>query len=68
MIHLAVILGWLLDRSPGQRATDKLLSMLARLGKAVSLTLKLPGARRVTRVIDEVIRDGLFGEDVTPSR
>jgi AcrR family transcriptional regulator len=61
VVHLAVILWWLLDRSERQRATDRLLRVLARLGAGAGLALKLPGARGVIRSIDGLIQEGLFG-------
>ena len=61
VVHLTVILWWLLDRSPEQRATYRLLDLLRRLGTAVALATRLPGARRVIRSLDAVIADGLLG-------
>lgn len=63
VVHLAVILWWLLDRSPRQRATDQLLSLLRKLGAVAALAIKLPGSRRVIRSLDAAITDGLLGSD-----
>lgn len=61
VVHLAVILWWLLDRSPGQRATERLLALLGRLGGAAALAVRLPGARSVIRSVDTMIHEGLLG-------
>ncbi len=65
VVHLAVILWWLLDRSPRQRATDQLLNLLRKLGAVVALAIKLPGARGVIRTLDTAIVDGLLGGAAT---
>ncbi|MEM7243737.1 MAG: TetR/AcrR family transcriptional regulator [Acidobacteriota bacterium] len=62
VIHLAVILWWLLDKSPEQRATSRLLKLLTRLGAVVGLASRLPGAKGVMRAVDGVIVDGLLGD------
>ena len=61
MVHLEVILWWLLDRSPQQRATDRLLGLLRRLRVVVGRATRLPGARAAIRSLDAVILDGLLG-------
>ena len=61
VVHLAVILWWLLDKSPRQRATEGLLELLAKLGPALGLALKLPGAWRTVRSLDALILEGLLG-------
>ena len=48
-------------RSQNQRATDRLLGVLARLGAGAGWALKLPGARGVIQSIDGLIQEGLFG-------
>ena len=65
MVHLAIILWWLLDKSPRQRATDRLLAMMTRLGAVVALALKLPGARRVVRSLDTLVLEGLLGGEAS---
>jgi len=62
LLHLAVILWWLLDRSPRQRATAALVALLARMLPSAELALKLPIVRGfVTRA------DALFAEGLLPS-
>ncbi|MEZ4451083.1 MAG: helix-turn-helix domain-containing protein [Nannocystaceae bacterium] len=62
VVHLAVILAWLLDRSPGQRATAGLLALLERGAPAAALLLAYPPARGLLRAADELLRDGLLGD------
>src|SRR5258708_6861784 len=44
LVHLAIILWWLLDKSPRQWATTSLMSMVRRALPACALTLRLPRA------------------------
>jgi AcrR family transcriptional regulator len=62
MAHLGVILWWLLDRSPRQRATSELVAMFERMGPMVTFALGLEPARALVRVADSLIREGLFGD------
>ena len=60
--HLAVILFWLLDRSPDQGATQRLVAGIGRnLGRTRWL-LRLPGAARVLGALDDVVWAGLLGQ------
>jgi AcrR family transcriptional regulator len=61
LVHLAVLLWWLLDKTPKQRATDALLGLTRQLLPSAALTLRLPPIRRFVIAIDELIREGLFG-------
>ena len=63
LVHLAVILWWLLDKSPRQRATDRLLALITRLGAIVALAIKLPGARGVVRSLDTIVLEGLLDSE-----
>ncbi|MFP2956280.1 TetR/AcrR family transcriptional regulator [Myxococcus sp. 1LA] len=60
--HLAVLMWWLLDKSPRQRATEGLVSLLSRVLLPASLALRLPGAGGVVLGADVLCRQGLFGE------
>jgi|SRR5438552_5996289 len=62
LVHLTVLLWWLLDRSPEQRATTGLLELLERALPALALALRLPRMRRLVRAADGLLRDGLFDE------
>jgi len=61
LLHLGVILWWLLDRSPGQRATRALVALLARMLPSADLALKLPLVRGFVTGADELFVEGLIG-------
>ena len=60
--HLAVILWWLLDRSPKQRATTALLALVRQVLPSAALALRLPAIRRFVRTADDLVRDALFDD------
>ena len=62
LLHLAVILWWLLDKSPRQRATKGLLALLRRVLPAAALVLRVPPVPLFVRSIDALLRDALFQE------
>jgi AcrR family transcriptional regulator len=61
LVHLGVLLWWLLDKTPKQRATDALVGLTEQLLPSAALTLRLPPIRRFVIAMDELIREGLFG-------
>jgi len=61
LVHLGVLLWWLLDRTPRQRATRALVALSGQLMPSASLALRLPPIRRFVLEMDELIREGLFG-------
>jgi AcrR family transcriptional regulator len=61
LTHLAVLLWWLLDKTPKQRATHALVAATERLLPSAALALRLPHLRRFVVTIDDLIRDGLLG-------
>ena len=61
LAHLAVLLWWLLDKTPKQRATDALVALLEDILPSAALTLRLPPIRRFVLVMDDLIRQSLFG-------
>ena len=61
LVHLAVLLWWLLDKSAKQRATATLVSLTEQLLPSATLALRLPPMRRFVIAIDELIREALFG-------
>jgi AcrR family transcriptional regulator len=67
LVHLAIILWWLLDRSPDQRATRELVTMLARVLPVAALAVRLEPARGWLRTADRLFRDGLIGDGAAPS-
>jgi AcrR family transcriptional regulator len=61
LAHLAVLLWWLLDKTPRQRATNALVVLTERLLPSAALALALPPIRRFVTAMDELIGEGLFG-------
>lgn len=62
VIHLVVILWWLLDKSPRQKATEALLSMLKKVLGPVSISLKVSSFRKVVKNLEALCSSALFGE------
>jgi AcrR family transcriptional regulator len=60
LLHLAVILWWLLDKSPRQRATNGLVSLLRQVLPSAALTLRLPPIRGFVLSADALFREALF--------
>ena len=58
--HLLIILFWLADRSPGQRATQGLLDRLRGALPMAGLALAMPGARTFIATADALVRDALL--------
>jgi len=65
LVHLAVLLWWLMDKSSGQRATTALVSLTQQLLPSAALTLRVPPVRRFVVAVDELIREALFGSPVS---
>lgn len=61
LVHLAVLLWWLLDKSVRQRATDSLVALTAQLLPSASLALRVASVGRFVISLDQLIRDALFG-------
>ena len=61
LLHLAVLLWWLLDKTPKQRATVGLVGLMRQLLPSAALTLRLPLIRRFVNTMDGLIREGLLG-------
>ncbi len=64
LVHLAVLLWWLLDKSPKQRATAALVSLTRQLLPSAALALRVPPVRRFLISIDALVHEGLFGSAV----
>lgn len=64
LVHLAVLLWWLLDKSAKQKATTALVSLTQQLLPSAALTIRFPPVRRFVISADELIREALFGADV----
>jgi AcrR family transcriptional regulator len=63
LAHLAVLLWWVLDRSPEQRATAGLLRLIGQTRGLLAFALQLPGMSALLTQMDELARDALLGED-----
>jgi AcrR family transcriptional regulator len=59
LTHLAIILWWLLDRSPQQRATTALVALIERALPASALTLRLPRVRTFVLAGDKLFQEAL---------
>ena len=62
LVHLAVLLWWLLDKSLNQRATARLVALTEQLLPSASLALRVPSVRRFVIAIDELLRTALFDD------
>lgn len=62
LTHLAILLWWLLDKSPGQRATQALLALLGRALRLAAPALRVPGVPGLLIAADALIREALFGD------
>ena len=59
--HLGVILWWLLDRSPEQRATRGLIDLIRQVLPTLALALRLPLTRRFVASANLLFQEGLLG-------
>lgn len=62
LAHLAVLLWWLLDKSPGQRATQALLTLLQRTLRLAAPALRVPGVPGLVIGADRLATQALFGD------
>jgi len=60
LLHLAVILWWLLDKSPTQRATHALVALFRQILPSAALTLRLRPVRRFVQSADQLFKDALL--------
>jgi len=60
-VPLAVLLWWLLDKSPKQRATTALVALMEQLLPSAALTLRLPIVRRFVTSADALVGEALVG-------
>ncbi len=65
LVHLAVLLWWLLDKSSNQRATAALVSLTQQLLPSAALTLRVPSVRRFVISFDGLVREALLGNPVS---
>jgi len=62
LVHLAVLLWWLLDRSAHQRATSALVGLARQILPSAALTLRLSPVRRLLLSGDALFREAMLGE------
>lgn len=65
LVHLAVLLWWLLDKSTNQRATAALVPLIQQLLPSAALALRVPPVRRFLISVDELLRGALLGSPVS---
>lgn len=61
-VHLAILLWWLLDKSPSQRATDALVALLERALPLGATSLRVPGVPALLLAADALVREALFDD------
>jgi len=62
LVHLGIILWWLLDRSPGQRATSAFVALLRKMLPSASMTLRLPPVRAFVQSADALFKEALLDD------
>jgi AcrR family transcriptional regulator len=65
LVHLAVLLWWLLDKTSKQRATTALVVLTRQILPSAAMALRVPPVRRFVLAMDALIRDALFGDAST---
>jgi AcrR family transcriptional regulator len=65
LVHLAVLLWWLLDKSANQRATEALVVLTQQLLPSAALTLRVPPVQRFVISFDQLVREALFENPVS---
>jgi len=63
LAHLAVLLFWLLDRSAGQGATERLVGVIRRVLPSAAAAFRLRLVRGFVRQVDALARDAFYGPD-----
>ena len=67
LLHLAITLWWLLDKSPGQRATNQLVALTRRALPLFAFTVRIRAVRSLIVRADVLFREALF-DDVSSGR
>jgi AcrR family transcriptional regulator len=60
LVHLAVLLWWLLDRSANRRATAALVALTQQLLPSAAVALRVPPVRRFVTSVDQLVQEALF--------
>lgn len=66
--HLGIVMGWLLDKSPEQRATHGLIKTLRKASPMMSMFMKLPMSGTLIESLDRLCLEALFGSDLRRAR
>jgi AcrR family transcriptional regulator len=64
--HLGIILWWMLDQSPKQDATGRLVDALRRKHGWIRMALRMPGVPSMIRTADGLVCDALLGGPERP--
>jgi AcrR family transcriptional regulator len=64
LLHLAVLLWWLLDKTAKQRATTALVQLFEGILPSAAMTLHLPFVRRFVLSVDALVREALFADAI----
>jgi len=62
LAHVAVVLWWLIDRSPGQRATRALVALMRHMLPTGALALRLGPVRGYVMAADAILGEAMFDE------
>jgi hypothetical protein len=62
LAHVAVVLWWLIDRSPGQRATSALVTLLRHMLPSAGLALRLGAVRGYVMAADAILGEAVFDD------
>jgi hypothetical protein len=65
LLHLGVILWWLLDRTPDQRATTSLVALFRQILPSAALTLHLRAVRGFVQSADALFAEALLDQAQT---
>jgi AcrR family transcriptional regulator len=60
MVHLTIILLWLFDKTPGQRATTAFVALLQKSLSSLSLALHLAPVRSFVCSADDLLQEAIF--------
>ncbi|MFN8637232.1 MAG: TetR/AcrR family transcriptional regulator [Chloroflexota bacterium] len=68
LLHLAVLLWWLLDKSPSQRATDGLVALFGRTLPLIAIAIRVPTVPGLLLAADRLVREALLGDSPSTPR
>jgi AcrR family transcriptional regulator len=62
LVHLTILLWWLLDKSPSQRATGALVALIERALPLAATSLRVPGVPGLLVAADALVRESLVDD------